>query len=216
MRTITKSQEPQSLIEHRATPNATYDGYKEKDDLRTVMVRDQGAICCYCMARIRPTRAVMKIEHFRCQTNHPDLELNFNNLFAACLGNPGQSPNKQHCDTRKGSSTFSRELINTPYRLEELVHYRSNGEIFAKDPDLDRDLNEVLNLNFGRLVENRKAALDAFRIYLNTKKNKGKQLTRPAIEALIQRWNGTGQEGITLEPYCQVVVYWLRKRLNRG
>ncbi len=52
MRTILKGREPASLTEHRATPGADYDGYRDKDTLRAHLVAEQRGLCCYCLSRI--------------------------------------------------------------------------------------------------------------------------------------------------------------------
>ena len=67
MRAIQKTAEPMSLTQHRANTNAVYDNYQEKDDLRESLSAEQGAICCYCLQRIRPTLDGMKIEHWHSQ-----------------------------------------------------------------------------------------------------------------------------------------------------
>jgi hypothetical protein len=35
-----------------------------------------------------------------------------------------------------------------------------------------------------------------------------------ALEKYLRKWNGESHAG-DLQPYCQVVVYWLRRRLRR-
>ena len=73
----------------------------------------------------------------------------------------------------------------------------------------DAEVNEVLNLNLPWLMNNRKAILTAFQGRLE----RG-QFSRPSLEKLLRKWNGESDTG-DLEPFCQVVVYWLRKRLAR-
>ena len=48
MRSISKGQEPRSLTEHKKQVGAIYDN-ANKDDIRTALVREQHALCCYCM-----------------------------------------------------------------------------------------------------------------------------------------------------------------------
>ena len=90
MRTITKGEEPRSLVEHRANDHSGYANYADKDGLRAALVRDQRGLCCYCMTRVAATGAGMKIEHWRCQSRNDHLELTYSNLLAACLGGHGQ------------------------------------------------------------------------------------------------------------------------------
>ncbi|WP_373398382.1 retron system putative HNH endonuclease [Algoriphagus halophilus] len=100
MKKIVKGNEPRSLTQHRNSEHSNYNNYAEKDDLRNSLVRDQRGICCYCMGRIEATEAKMKIEHFLSQSLHPDKELEYNNLFGACLGNMKANAD-EHCDTFK-------------------------------------------------------------------------------------------------------------------
>jgi uncharacterized protein (TIGR02646 family) len=91
MRSITKKREPASLTEHRAGVHCNYDNFGPKDELREALVADQRGLCCYCMTRISPTAAAMKIEHWRCQSRYQALQLSYQNLLAACLGGHGKA-----------------------------------------------------------------------------------------------------------------------------
>ena len=104
MRPIVKRPEPVSLTAHRKKPYSDYDNYQAKDNLRQALVTEQQGLCCYCMGRIRPVPASMKIEHWRCQKHYRGEQLKYRNLLGACLGGHGQPARLQHCDTRKGDS----------------------------------------------------------------------------------------------------------------
>src|SRR5688572_10926482 len=90
MRAITKGLEPTTLRAYRAVPGATYDGKDftpVKDDIRDAFLRDQLALCCYCMRRISsearphptnvdaPPIVMMKVEHWQSQFAFPHLQL---------------------------------------------------------------------------------------------------------------------------------------------
>ena len=214
MRTIHKGQEPRSLTEHRRSSRddftADYENYREKDDLRASLAAEQGYICCYCMQRIRPTREGMKVEHWHCQSNYGDEQLRYGNLLGACLGNKGQPRTYQHCDTYKEDADLSRNPAEPSHRVEELVQYLGNGCIVSSNGEFDREMNEVLNLNHPYLVEGRKKALEGFKMGLSKRGTIGKDTLNRMIEKLCET---TGSKG--LEPFCGVIVYWLRKRLAR-
>jgi hypothetical protein len=91
-----------------------------------------------------------------------------------------------------------------------VVRFTGDGRIVSSDPVFDAELNDVLNLNMALLMNNRKATLTAFQSVLG----RG-QLSRPSLEKLLRQWNGESDGG-ELPPFCQVVVYWLRKRLRRA
>ena len=68
----------------------------------------------------------------------------------------------------------------------------------------------MLNLNVAFLKSNRKAVLDAFK---DTLAKRG-MLPRLTLQRWLADWSGQSHAN-NLEPFCQVVVYWLRKRLAR-
>lgn len=210
MKQIIKGFEPASLTQHRKTAHATYGNYLDKDSLRQHLVSEQRGICCYCMRRIRPDAQAMKIEHWHGQDRYPGEQMSYANLLAACAGNEGQRRTSQHCDTRKGERDLSRNPANPAHNVENLIRFQGDGTIISDNPAFNLELNEVLNLNEGRLRNNRKAVLDAFHRSLG----KWGSLQRHTLENLLADWNGNSDTG-DLREYCQIVVYLLRKRLAR-
>jgi uncharacterized protein (TIGR02646 family) len=210
MRAIVKGVEPPSLAAHRSSVAADYDNFAGKDVLRSSLVNEQRGLCCYCLARIRPTSVGMKIEHWRSQTRYPSEQLVYSNLLGACKGNEGGLARDQHCDTRKRDQDFSRNPANHTHRVEDLMCFGVDGRVFSNDPAFDGELNEVLNLNVAILINNRKAVLTAFKDSLPASGN----LPRSKLEKWLRDWNGDAGSG-ELQPFCQVIVYWLRKRLAR-
>lgn len=162
MRVVTKDAEPRSLTEHRAKAHSDFDNYQAKDELRQALVAEQRALCCYCMGRIRPELASMKIEHWRCQSGYSDEQLDYRNLLGACLGGQGRPERLQHCDTRKGDRDLRWSPADPSHRIETRVRYELNGSIrAADDADFDAQLEDVLNLNLPVLRSNRRGVLDA-------------------------------------------------------
>jgi uncharacterized protein (TIGR02646 family) len=208
MRNIQKKSEPKSLTQHRANTNSDYDNYPQKQDLRDILVGEQKGICCYCMQRIKAESTKMKIEHWQCQDRYPHQQLDYNNLLGACLGGEGQEPERQHCDTKKGNRDLLYNPANRFDDVESKLRFLRDGQIESDDPQFNQEINDVLNLNENRLVRNRKAALDAFQQGFM-----GKNPTKAGIEKALREWNG--ENGEVLQPFCQVVVYYLRKKLKR-
>jgi uncharacterized protein (TIGR02646 family) len=208
MRNIQKSHEPRSLTEHRCNTSSDYDNFADKDALRASLVAEQKGICCYCTQRIHPDLSSMKIEHWQCQERYPDRQLEYKNLLAACKGGEGQKPAQQHCDTKKGNADLSFNPADFNHDVESKIKFLGNGEIKSINPHFDREINENLNLNQRTLVNNRKSILDAFhQKFMNT---------NPSIVDLqkeLAKWNG--DSGQNLEPFCQVVIYYLRKKISR-
>jgi uncharacterized protein (TIGR02646 family) len=213
MRTIIKRPEPHSLALYRHTAGATFDDYPDKPTLRTALVAEQRGLCCYCLQQIRPQIGSMKIEHWHSRAigHYPAEQLDYWNLLGACMGNEGQPWERQHCDTRKGDRNFSRNPANAMPRIEDLVRFLGDGRIVSDIPAFDAELNNVLNLNAAHLRNRRKALLDAFKDSLV----KRGRLPRATLLKWLQDWNGELSPG-ELREFCQVVIYWLQKRLARA
>ncbi len=206
MRTIQKNGEPASLTAHRQQPYADYDNYTDKDALRQSLLAEQRGLCCYCQSRIRPDVTSMKIEHWQCQTNYADRQLDYRNLLGACLGGHGHPAREQHCDTRKGSAELCFCPADPTHPIEQRIKFLGNGEIASDDDVINAELKDILNLNLGQLVSNRKAVLDAF------KQRLGRGNFNAARE--LQKWDGS-QPG-DLPEYAQVMVFWLEKKIARA
>lgn len=210
MRTIRKQPEPRSLARHRANTNADYDNYAQKDELRESLVAEQGALCCYCLQRIHPAADKMKIEHWHSQTGYAEEQLDYGNLLGACMGGEGRPRKLLHCDTRKGDFVLSRNPANPNHQIESFIAFLSDGSIKSCDEDLDGQLVTVLNLNLPQLKRNRKAVLDAFQASLS---GRGR-LSKADLEREAVTWSSV-TDG-KLKEHCEVVLYYLKKRITRA
>lgn len=162
MKSIAKGPVPPELIAHQKSTNPTYENFRHRDRLRNALVAEQRGLCCYCQSRIRATADHMKIEHWHSQSRYAGEALDYQNLLGACRGNEGQPKSLQHCDTSKGDSVLSRNPANPADNVETHVVYLGDGRISSRDTQFQNELEAVLNLNTPRLVNNRKATLDAF------------------------------------------------------
>ena len=210
MRNIRKNPEPTSLTQHRCNTNTDYDNYAEKDDVRKSLVNEQRGICCYCMQRIYPNLENMKIEHNQSQSPNkfPQKQLDYGNLLGACLGGTGKPKRDQHCDTRKGDDNISFNPADPADDVELLFKFPGSGRIEANDPKLQSEIDNILNLNHSRLVKNRKAVIDSFTQLLQNKKARNVDFSK-----YLATWEG--RDGGQLEPFCQVIVYYLRKKIAK-
>lgn len=209
MRQINKLPEPNSLTQYRATPGSSYEDFRDKQTLREYLVREQRGLCCYCLGRIRAGglngTPRMKIAHWHSQHLHPNEDLDYPNLLGACMGNQGNPPTLQHCDTRQGDRDIKWNPANPDHRVEDRIRFLTDGTIVSNDAEFDQEINNVLNLNAAFLVKNRIAVLDSFKRALERS---------PSWEKLLREWNGESHDGELIE-YCEIVVWWLRKRLAR-
>jgi uncharacterized protein (TIGR02646 family) len=210
MKRIVKGREPQSLLEHRLKSFTDYNNYPEKDELRASLLTEQGHICCYCMQRISADR--MKIEHWQSQDEYPQFQLDYNNLLGACQGGEGSPNHLQHCDTKKGNTEITINPLDNHRNCEDVIKYLATGKIYSDDKTINEELNDVLNLNMQTLANNRKEVLELVIKQLESKYPKG-DWTVAILNKKIQQWSNRQKDG-KYKPYCQIVIYHLKKRLS--
>ncbi len=169
MNLINKKAAPRSFVEYKKASNATYDDIDSavKKDLQKYLGEEQKGICAYCQKRIKfPTGQYMKVEH-HCEQSIcdgsngiRDLRLDYNNLFAVCLGGQGSEFETQYCDTRKNHSKIKKYLPikikpTTKAHIAAII-YRKGGTIESTNKPHDEEINEVLNLNIAFLKDERR------------------------------------------------------------
>lgn len=227
MKQITKISEPNSLTQHRVKSHSSYENLptNAKNDLRNSLLAEQGHICCYCMKRI-PEKVnsaenityEMKIEHYQCQDNFQHLQLTYYNLLGACIGNEGKPKKLQTCDTKKGNLSLTiNPTLNNP-NCETLFKYNSDGEIcsITNDTEINRQINEILNLNMQTLKDNRKKIYLEVqkRIETESKQHATKQLKVRYFEQERNKWLNK-MDGKYKE-FCMVAVYYLTKKIKQN
>lgn len=206
MRTIHKLPEPAPLTYFRKQPDASYEQFPDKPVVRAALVKEQRGLCCYCLSRIHNHPDSASIEHWHSQKHFPAEALAYSNLLAVCKG--GRMAREEHCDRAKADRELSLHPANPLHNVENIVRYEASGRVSSMNQQINSELNEVLNLNAASLIAKRKAVLVAFHQILPLNPNK-KWLQRQ-----FENWNGATPGD--LPEFCQVVVYWLRKRLNRS
>jgi len=121
----------------------------------------------------------------------------------------GRSPRILHCDSSKGKSDLKWNPAERDRNIEDRIRYGSDGTIMSDDKEFDAELSEILNLNNDLLKEKRIGVLDGF-----TKAMRGKP-SRDKLQKWLSFWNGD-QNNNDLREYCQIVVWWIQKRLARA
>lgn len=223
LKRINKTKEPSSLTNYRSSINKknhtdsniygdfkvkTQDGCEENEalNLRKQLLEEQGYICCYCMQRIYCKTS--KIEHFKSQEHYRDLQIDYNNLFIACMGGKSQKDSEQHCDTKKANQDLN--AINLLSNIENEIKYIKKGkdkiEISSDNSQIQSDI-EILNLNLEVLQKNRKEALDNAISKLKNKNFKTQQ-----IKEVISKYEN--KENSKFEPFCEMIIYFLNKKLS--
>lgn len=210
MRQIHKGAEPRALRAHRLAGGRFADAQGEsrwKEQTQDQILRDQGGLCCYCMARI--TRSDMKVEHYLCQDDHADRDCDWDNLFGACQGGAGLAPAQQHCDTRKGNAALT---LHPAGNIEPFLRHLADGSLASPNPDYQRDIDTTLNLNVEKLRRARLGVLEGV-LHVLTRAMSG--AWKPArLQEELTRWESRDQDD-NFREFAQVVVYYLRRRLRR-
>ncbi len=215
MRSIRKKREPRLLETYRQRDGATFDNLPSdiKEQIQEQLVQEQRGLCCYCQSRIHATWDGMKVEHWQSQSpnKYPERQLDYMNMLGACLGGQkyGEKSPKEthHCDTLKKDSDLCFCLTDTAHPIERQVKFPGSGLITSDDPDINQAINKILNLNIQNLVNNRISRLTGFLQSLE----KGVKLD---YAKELPKWDGS-QEG-DLEPFAQVVAYYLLKKLKKA
>ena len=224
MRAITKGPEPALLQAYRAVPGATYDGKDftpVKVAVRTALIRDQHALCCYCMRRVsgqekpHPTKLAappvvqMKVEHWRSQASYPALRLRWSNMLGACPGGMGSSPRDQTCDTRKGEVAITLNPLDLTHI--STLYCTSAGRLCSTNPQFQDDIDERLGLNHKTLIGDREARLTR-EINRLISKNPKDSISLVAVQQVIAAVE-TPMDGRLPEHAC-VLRLWARKRFG--
>ncbi|MBP6721355.1 MAG: hypothetical protein KA239_03470 [Bacteroidia bacterium] len=220
---INKGKEPAAWTAKCATPGFTK--YAPIQELRDALIAEQFAICAFCMRRI-PTkdqwrteeslasgagldgteRETSKIAHLQSRSRHPELQLKYWNMVAAC---PGMINGDAHCDKSQESDDVTLPLFKPS--LQAAISYRTkDGEIKCAEPQWHQEMTEILKLNNALLKKCRWEVIEGVRRQIEAKKWKTTQL-----ETILKEWENPDKEG-KLKPFCGVVVWYLRKKLHQA
>jgi len=219
MKYIKKNNEPVSLKNYCSTPNAFFEGCNKKE-IRKSLIKEQGAICAYCMQRISEewieelSKFKTEIEHYKAQKFYPDLRLTYLNMLGVVNGNAGNGKHKFHCDKSKANSSLTINPLNK--NCETLIKFRANGKVYSDDKQINSEIKDILNLNEDSLVKQRREAIIFAIQSINKiqKKKKGESWSTSIIEKEKQKWEERYEKGY--RPFCQAVIQYLDKKLNRS
>jgi uncharacterized protein (TIGR02646 family) len=224
---IKKRKEPKELVEYRRMSYASYQdmhgavikGKNVYDVVLDNLIKEQGWLCAYCMKRIPEgkTKHGASIEHIEPQSlTGEESRLDYRNMLAVCVGNRNSQMNDMKtCDARRGSlSTEKQKLYVNPLDANTLksIKYNSKGIIFSEDKNVNKSLNEVLNLNGDKtgLISSRKNALKTLQIEIN-RKYPERDVPDSYLVSLLNKFQ---QENDKKIPYVGILIYWLQKKLK--
>lgn len=216
---INKKEVPGALLKAtgriKTTPDATLTWKNldagEKREVLLSLIEEQGSLCAYCMRKIKDSDA--HVEHYIPQSKtvglNDSVSVDYQNLLAVCDGFEGSEAGLT-CDRARGNASLK---VN-PLREETLrsICYRRNGVIYAKNEEIDTDLDKTLNLNQKLLVRNRKEALQALVRKLD---QLGRRKGPSAVRGYCERYVASHLKYSDLRvPYDGIVLYFMKKRLR--
>jgi len=130
-----------------------------KQELKEIIMKEQGFLCCYCMARVEYYNS--HIEHFKPKGDpqYQSLQLEYDNLLVSCEGSNFTQDNCGH----KKYDWFDPLLIISPMEsgVESLFEYTWNGHILASNSN-QRATETIAHLNLDNflLCRHRYAAIN--------------------------------------------------------
>lgn len=216
---IEKQREPIELTNEKRNGLKSYNDMSSntKTKIRKTLLREQGHLCAYCMQRIDLQN--MTIEHYIPQ-NPSDrevddmLSIDYNNMLAVCSGNTNGPHRKNDltCDKHRGNIPLTVDPRDE-YSIAKIC-YQDDGTIYSLDAEINRDLDETLNLNCEATLfkKNRKSVLDVVKQGI-LKRSAENRITKRQLEIMLAKLQTKNDEKYV--PFCGIAIWYLRKKLSR-
>ncbi len=209
---IEKGKEPESLTAYKKKKHAYFDGCN-KEDIRNSLLREQGYLCAYCMRRIEKMH--MKIEHWYPECDLSATEtLDYGNMLGCCTGHiEGSRGSDDTCDTHKGNRHIKINPLDR--NVLQYIKYKSaSGRIYSEDIEIEKDLNDTLNLNADRhmLMINRKQLLNQLILELS-KIQKNGVWNKTILEKVKNKYESTDAAGMKKE-FVGIAIWYIDKKLK--
>ena len=135
-------------------------------------------------------------------------------MLAVCFGNKKQAGVFENL-------TCDQHRRNTPLTVNPLdrtsidkIKYKTDGTIYSDDPDIEKDLDDILNLNCpaSYLKENRKAALDEIKKVLY-KRFPRKKVPKQQLERMLTHFQEL-HDGKYVA-FAGIVIWYLKRQIAR-
>ena len=218
---IQKNAPPMELIQARRNGLVDYNGMDTptKDAIKSNLLTEQYHLCAYCMRRIKLDS--MQIEHYIAQ-NPKDADgyqigqsVDYNNMLGVCQGDKKTAHSLKNltCDQHRQNEPLTVDPRDP--HIEDVIRYKDDGTICSRNKDINRDLDEILNLNCpaSRLKENRKAALDALKKKVAGQYG-GKSITKAEWERIYKHIDMPEQEK-KLE-YIGILRWYIKRKIQQS
>lgn len=206
------------------------DGICAKKIILKDLLEEQGYICAYCMQKIDESNST--IEHIIGQNfkDEEGLEIgkkedtNYDNMLAVCLGN---SCKELHCDKSRAKYQSKRaklyvnplskvQMENIKFSQSGVIYYKEIEDVIDKSSEIKEereirfDLNQVLNLNTSRLVEERGKIIKSIKSILSRSSLNKVTFDKTKANFEFNKWQ---QNNGCYKEFCQVAIYELKKHI---
>lgn len=172
-----------------------------KHQLALHLLKEQGYLCCYCMAKI--DFGSYHLEHFiprAAARYHPeqypnqDIELGYENLFLSCEGEHFAG---DHCGRYKADTDADQLLSPADPAVDHSFTYSLDGKIEGKDQKAE-NMIQAANLDSFALRRHRASAICISGFFDDDfPENK---------DALIRLYQSKDEDG-AFQPFCMAIVY---------
>jgi len=233
MKYIQKGKEPICLSELKKQKGATFDDLNRKEvgedktckeKVREALLKEQAYLCAYCMQRISEDwnqilgKRKAEIEHWASQNRHPDLVLDYKNILAVCNGNADRPSRGQICDKAKSKFDKTHDLFVNPLEAnrEQQIYYTLDGEIVSDNNLINKDLNNILNLNEENLCEERAKLYQIIKSEIRQIKRSlwdKPKAKKSELQKLKTEWEKRYDN--KFRPLCRVPLYLIEKELAK-
>lgn len=184
----------------------------EKEQIRNALHAVQGVRCAYCERRTGTEAGDGHIEHFRCQADHPELDLSWNNLFWSCNDESSCGKFKDGCVRDGGHrARFNpADLIDPSVDDPDLfLLFVTDGTVQVRaelsDADVRRAQETLRVFNLTESAYLRKAREDAVRTYVSTV-----QWMQQHAPALLASYVAREQTAAAEAPFSAVALQFFR------
>lgn len=146
---IKKEPPPRSLVEFQQREGASYDSVDfPRGDVYEALLREQGGLCAYCMARINIATihiehwVPQKGEHYADQYTQEEcdkLAIDYRNMLGVCPGGEGRSDKYTTCDRHRKNLHIT--IDPRQQWMVDSLQYMRDGRITSSDPGINHDIS---------------------------------------------------------------------------
>lgn len=206
----------------------SYDNFNEYAELNDLLRKEQKCICCYCQKKIThhnsPNDGGSHNEHFFPEHGanaRPDLQLDYENLYACCNTTKDSEESLKHCGWSKHDSLIPNNFLmdsscssyfsyNTDGEITPTGPYRRYDEFWTNRDMLTPHQQEILN------------AIDILKLNINSLTDFRRKVIADVHKSMFNRTKQQLQHRLTIlnnpvdgeyTPMIDLVMFIIKKRI---